>query len=154
MNIKVTVNHKLIVNGKEYGSLDEMPDELRRAYERAVGGDQGVAGLTQRAARIFFQGNEYETPADMPANVRKLYDLATAAAKFEKSHPTDAGAKPAGVAESNSVFVPASRTEASVPAADRPRTFTIELKIGKNGLLLALAVLLFMIWYALNGQSG
>jgi hypothetical protein len=158
MNIKVTVNHKLTVNGKEYGSLDEMPEELRRAYERAVGGDQGVAGLTQRAARIFFQGNEYGTPADMPADVRKLYDLAIAAAKFEKSHPTDAGAnpgaKPAGVVESNSLFFPASRIETRVPAVDRPHTFTIELKIGKNGLLLVLAVLLFMIWFALNGPRG
>lgn len=157
MNIKVTVNHTLTVNGKEYGSLDEMPEELRRAYERAVGNAQGVAGLIQRASKIVFQGNEYGTAADMPGDVRKLYELAIAAAKFEKSRSTDAGAisgaKPARIVERNRVFVPAKHIETSVPAVDQPRTFSIELKIGKNGLLLVLAVLLLIIWYAISGPS-
>ncbi len=164
MNIKVTVNHKLTVNGKEYGSLDEIPEELRRAYERAVGSDQGIAGLAQRASKIVFQGKEYGTPTDMPSDVRKLYEFAIAAAKFEKSHPTDAGAisgaKPARIVERNRVFVPVSHIETSVPAVDQPRSFSIELKIGKSGLLsgksgllLVLAVLLFIFWYALSGPS-
>jgi len=157
MNIKVTVSHKLTVNGKEYGSLDEMPEELRRAYERAVGGDQGVASLIQQASKIVFQGKEYGTPTDMPADVRKLYELAIAAAKFEKSHPTGAGAvsgaKAARMVERNGVFVPASHIETSVPSVAQPRSFSIELKIGKSGLLLVLAVLLFIFWYALSGPS-
>ena len=157
MNIKVTVNHKLTINGKEFGSPDEMPEELRRAYERAMGSDQITAGLAQRVSRIVFQGKEYGTPADMPADVRNLYELAMAAAKFEKSHPTDAGAvsgaKPAGIVERDGVFVPASQIETSVPAAAQPRRFSIELKIGKNGLLLVLAVLLFVFWYALSGPG-
>jgi hypothetical protein len=157
MNFKVTVNHKLIVNGKEYGSPDEMPEELRRAYERAMGNGQGAAGLIQRASKIVFQGNEYGTPADMPADVRKLYELAIAAAKLEKPHPTDAGAisgaKPTSIVERNSVFVPASHIETSVPAVDQTRSFSIELRVGKNGLLLVLAVLLFIFWYALSGPS-
>ena len=63
MNIKVTVNHKLTVNGKEYGSLDEMPEDLRQAYERAVGSDQGIAGLAKRASKnaVFVPASRIET---------------------------------------------------------------------------------------------
>ena len=157
MNIKVTVNHKLTINGREYGSLDEMPEELRKAYERAVGNDQGLAGLTQRASRIVFQGREYGTLTDMPADVRKLYELAIAAAKYEQSHLTEIGAtsdaKPTKIVERNGVFVPASHVETSVPDTHQSAKFSIELKIGKSGLLLGLAVLFFILWYVLSTLS-
>ena len=109
MNIKVTVKRKLVVNGKEYGSPEEMPDDLRKAYERAVGSELGAAGHSQVKSKIVFQGKEYETPADMPEELRKLYELALAAAKLTGSQSsgasTAADAKPRTLVERNGVFV-------------------------------------------------
>ncbi len=157
MNIKVHVTRKLIVNGKEYGSPDEMPEELRQAYERAVGSDPGAAGHTQVKSKIVFQGKAYEAPTDMPEDARKLYELALAAAKLAKSQASDAStapdAKPRTLVERNGVFVSAATGEANVRAAAPSFSFSINLKMGKNGLLLVLAVLVFIFWYALSGPS-
>jgi hypothetical protein len=32
----VTINRKIVVNGVEYHSVDELPPEIRAAYEKAV----------------------------------------------------------------------------------------------------------------------
>ena len=36
MAIEFTVKSRFIVNGKEYGSVEEMPEEIRAAYEKAI----------------------------------------------------------------------------------------------------------------------
>lgn len=156
MNIKVTVKHKLVVNGREYGSPDEMPEDLRHAYERAMGGGHGMAGLTQLKSKVVFQGKEYETPADMPDEARKLYDMAMATANLERSRATEVSqgsdAKPAGLVERDGVFVAASHKNAAVPAS--ARRYSINLSIGRGGLLVLAAVLLIFFWYALSGSSA
>ena len=43
--------------------------------------------------------------------------------------------------------------EANVRAAASSQGFATKLKVGRNGLLLLLAVLLFILWYALSGPS-
>ena len=36
MPVKITFNTKIQFNGRDYGSIDEMPPEARQAYERAL----------------------------------------------------------------------------------------------------------------------
>jgi len=158
MNIKVSVKRKLVVNGKEYASPEEMPDDLRRAYERAVGGELGAAGHTPVRSKIVFQGKEYESPADMPEELRKLYELALAAANLTGSQAsgvsTAADAEPRTVVERNGVFVSAARDEAKVRSAAPPHDFSVRLKIGRNGLLLVFAALLILFWLVLSGPGA
>jgi hypothetical protein len=42
IRIKTTVKRKIRVNGKDYDSVDQLPPELREAYERAVGKAGGL----------------------------------------------------------------------------------------------------------------
>ncbi len=46
-NIKATLR-EIVVNGKSYGSVDEMPADVRRTYEEAVGRMGGAVGRPSR----------------------------------------------------------------------------------------------------------
>jgi len=42
MAIEFTVKSRFIVNGKEYGSVEEMPEEIRAAYAKAIKSSPGL----------------------------------------------------------------------------------------------------------------
>jgi hypothetical protein len=44
VNVKMTVRRRLVVNGKEYDGVEQLPPQLRAAYERATGGAGGGGG--------------------------------------------------------------------------------------------------------------
>jgi hypothetical protein len=50
IRIKTTVRRKIRVGGKDYDSVDQLPPELRAAYERATG--QAAGGLPASAPVI------------------------------------------------------------------------------------------------------
>ena len=68
MGIKVKVNWKFKINGKEYSSLKEMPANLREAYEKAT----RTSRIT--ATKIVFNGQEYQNIEAMPQDARRVYD--------------------------------------------------------------------------------
>ena len=37
MDFNITVNRKFTINGKEYGSIEEMPDDVREQYKKVMG---------------------------------------------------------------------------------------------------------------------
>jgi len=43
-NVKVDVKKKFVVNGKEYNSLDELPEDVRAAYETALAARKAKGG--------------------------------------------------------------------------------------------------------------
>lgn len=74
MSTKLTVTTKIVVNGKEYHGVDELPAELRGMYDKAV-----AAGTrTVQKTRIVFNGHTYETLEAVPAEARRLYEAAIA----------------------------------------------------------------------------
>ncbi len=75
MGIKVNVRWKFKVNGKEYGSVEEMPGDIREAYEKAKGTSRIAAG------KVVFNGQEYESVDAMPIEVRRVYDKVMEAAE-------------------------------------------------------------------------
>ena len=84
MNVKFTVKRKLVVNGKEYGSLEEMPDEDRRIYEKAVNSSTDMragTSFSHAKVKIAFNGRQYESPEGMPEDVRDLYRKVTQAVR-------------------------------------------------------------------------
>jgi hypothetical protein len=44
LNLKTNVSTRIVVNKKEYHSADELPPEMRAAYDRAVGSGSASAG--------------------------------------------------------------------------------------------------------------
>lgn len=84
---------KIVYNGKEYSSLDELPPEAREAFERAgsaltdknrdgvpdiLEGRPGemnvsVTTLSQHDRKIVFNGREYSSPDELPPEARAAY---------------------------------------------------------------------------------
>jgi hypothetical protein len=77
MDVKFNVKYKFKVNGKEYGSLEEMPASVREAYERAVDNTNGIELgniPSMSSGKIVFNGQEYESIDSMPADTRRMYE--------------------------------------------------------------------------------
>jgi hypothetical protein len=76
MKVNFNVKRKFIVNGKEYTSVEEMPPELREAYEKAVRSGAGVRIEKPQVSvesKIVFNGQEYRSLEAMPEEVRRVY---------------------------------------------------------------------------------
>ena len=84
MNVNVNVKRKFKVNGKEYNSIEEMPPDIRNAFEKAiaskVGKGQPVSPTTMQT-KIIFNGTEYQSIDAMPQDVRQLYEKVLKAAE-------------------------------------------------------------------------
>jgi hypothetical protein len=93
MTANISVKTKIRVNGQDYASVDDMPPGIRQAYARALatmagdkhGGlldtlEKGMRPNAQTAsnAKVIFNGQEYSSVAQMPANVRHLYQAVMA----------------------------------------------------------------------------
>jgi hypothetical protein len=90
MGVTLKVKHKFIVNGKEYSSVEEMPPELRGAYEKAVSSGSGVRIQKPRAGmetKIVFNGKEYDSLEAMPGDIRKVYQSVMKAAETGEASP-------------------------------------------------------------------
>ena len=81
--MKLNLRAKIRVNGKEYGSAEEMPAKTREAYARAIGETallrSGARLATKLNAKIIFNGVEYSSPGEMPVAERRLYQDTLAA---------------------------------------------------------------------------
>ncbi len=86
---------KIIVNGREYDSVEDLPPELRQNYERAMSllADSNANGVpdimegmvspsapvqvqTVQTSRIVYEGREYNSPTDLPPEARRRYEQA------------------------------------------------------------------------------
>jgi hypothetical protein len=87
---------KIIFNGKEYASVDEMPAQARQAYEQMMGMfvdrnrngvpdafDEAVAAHTAQAgvsmSAINFNGQTYASLDEMPPEARQAFERAMSA---------------------------------------------------------------------------
>ncbi len=134
MATNISVKTKIRVNGREYASVEEMPGDIRQAYERALairagaspGGLLGsVAGSVSAPAvsmKIVFNGQEYASAEHMPAAVRRLYEdvIATLQADGRNSGALNtsgvsasAGAPPIGAAAVSSAASGLMRPEST-----------------------------------------
>lgn len=77
MNVKTRIKYK----GQEYSSVEELPPEVRAAYEKAMA-DGGVTGA---GTRIVFNGKECGSLEQMPSAERRLYEDAMKLARDSKN---------------------------------------------------------------------
>jgi hypothetical protein len=85
------MSQKIVVNGKEYDSVDAMPPDVRRLYESAMqllgdGDGDGVPDIIQRGAgatdlnvattQIVVDGRTYRDASELPPEARRKYEAA------------------------------------------------------------------------------
>ena len=78
MEIKFNVKKKFVVNGKEYDSVEEMPADIRKIYEKAISGKAGIHHenvSSMSSGKIVFNGQEYENVESMPLDIRQMYEM-------------------------------------------------------------------------------
>ena len=76
----VVVHKKIVVNGQEYESLDQVPAEARAAIEKVLGGNATAA------TKMTVNGHTYGSEKDLPAPVRAVVNgLALMALKKAES---------------------------------------------------------------------
>jgi hypothetical protein len=82
---------KIIFNGKMYTKLEDMPQEIRQAYQQALAqfadaDKNGIPDIMEgrtagnviaiQQSSITFNGREYKNAGEMPAIVRRLFEMA------------------------------------------------------------------------------
>ncbi|OGS07834.1 MAG: hypothetical protein A2270_01180 [Elusimicrobia bacterium RIFOXYA12_FULL_51_18] len=72
INFNIDIKRKFTVNGKEYGSLDEVPEEQRQIVQNALNSTEPGAGRH----KITVNGIGYDSPEAMPPDARKVYEEA------------------------------------------------------------------------------
>jgi hypothetical protein len=70
MNINFNVKTKIRYNGQEYSDPNQLPPEVRAAYEKALRKGADLAA----ARKIVFNGQEFANEDEMPRDERKAYD--------------------------------------------------------------------------------
>ena len=89
-NVTSVTRQKVVVNGREYGSAEEMPSDVRQAYERMRSGlvdsdrdgvpdmFEGKKGNVVRVTRqkVVVNGREYDGVGEMPPDVRRAFERA------------------------------------------------------------------------------
>jgi hypothetical protein len=83
MSLQPNIKTKLLINGREYVSVDRMPTRIRKALAKTIGATSILryeARLaTKLNTRIIVNDKEFTSPGDIPVAERKLYQDALAA---------------------------------------------------------------------------
>ena len=88
--MKINLQTKIKYKGQEYSSVEELPPEVRAAYEKAI-----ATGGASVSTKIVFNGQEYASLDQMPAAERQLYEDAL---KLSRDTEAIAPARKAGSA--------------------------------------------------------
>ena len=146
MDVKVTVKRKIRFQGKEYESVDELPDAGRRAYEHAMGSAATAVRPTFHA-KIVFNGREYDGLAAMPQAVRDLYESSMRAVAAGHAGTFNAG--PFTGQREDSTTLPETLTPAPIEPGSALSPRIVVMLIA--GLIVLLGVLAFLLFQRPGG---
>ncbi|HBA62104.1 MAG TPA: hypothetical protein DCZ92_15075 [Elusimicrobia bacterium] len=76
IEFKINITKKIKVNGKEYDSLDEVPEAHRQTVQNALNSAE-----TGTPGKFNINGVGYDSPEAMPPEVRKIYENSVNKAK-------------------------------------------------------------------------
>lgn len=158
MTANISVKTKIRVNGQDYASVDDMPPDIRQAYERALatmagakhGGLLDMLGKGARPnaqaasnAKVIFNGQEYSSVEQMPANVRHLYQAVIATIETgETSIAPETGKAVQGVPQGGG-------NAGSFPTLPTPSG--VRLESANWRLVLVAAAVLLLAWLVFGG---
>ena len=146
MSINIDVKRKFKVNGKEYNSIEEMPADIREAFENAMASraDSGYqVNPATMQTKIIFNGTEYKNIDEMPQDVRQLYEKVLRAAETGTAPPE------LDLAEISSGMRRGPETLGTAYPDNTPQPAKFEPPISVRTLILivSLVALLLLIYY-------
>ena len=145
MAIKVTVKRRIVFHGKSYDSPEELPEDVRQAYEKAMA-DPGAGASA--AAKLVFNGTEYEGLDAMPPAVRALYESAVGAVASGRLADASGDAAASGPLGWSGAEQPAVVSAAPIePGPANPRSL-------RSALVVALALGLLLLGYYLYSTAA
>ena len=152
MKININVTRNFRVNGKEYHSVEEMPDEVRQVVEKAMalpaGSGQRTPSVVTRS-KIIFNGTEYENIDSMPQEARQLYEkMLKAAVRTVPSSGLD-------IAAGDSRGLPGKLAHTgTADSGDVPKPTKIESSFSPRMLLMSagLLALTLLFYYLLQSR--
>ena len=146
MAIKFTVKTKTNIrfNGKDYESVDQMPPDVRQAFEKVMASlKDAPLKIHTSSAKIVFNGKEYAGVDEMPFLDRQLYERAMSAVDANRNGIPDAFETPSQAAGPGA----APRIEASRPSLGpnldhfAPASPSRDLRLILLGVAIAVAVM-------------
>jgi hypothetical protein len=149
MDINVNVKRKFKINGNEYNSIEEMPPDIRNAFEKAMAAQaaSGQQSTLTMQTKIIFNGTEYQSIDAMPQDVRQLYEKVLKAA--------ETGAAPASSIATGNIsdiltgHTPYGNTNmgnTGKPPKIEPSAFSPQMFI-IGAMLIALIILLYALFH-------
>jgi len=153
MNVNVNVKRKFKINGKEYNSIDEMPPDIRNAFEKAMASQSGSGQQINPATmqtKIIFNGTEYQSIDAMPQDVRQLYEKVLKAAETGTAPAnvitaSDLSSMPTGPKNyGNTSMENMGKPTKIEPTAFSPRTLVISIAL--------IAFIIFLYYFVLHGR--
>lgn len=83
MSINISFKQKYNINGKEYNSLEEMPDDVRETFKKmsALAGQKHQTDAAAMQKNIICNSAKYESLEALPQEARALYETALKTAK-------------------------------------------------------------------------
>jgi hypothetical protein len=145
MNLNINIKRKFKINGKEYNSIEEMPDNIRETFKKAMASRADSGHHTDPAmmrTRIIFNGMEYESMDAMPQDVRQLYEKVLRAAETGDASPeidlAEISSRMRG--EPGTLYPGGIPQPAKFEPSFSPRTLIVGVLLG------ALLLLLYYLW--------
>lgn len=145
MIFQINVNNKFIVNGKEYGSVEEMPADIREAYNKAIEGGSitfNNVGAIITSNKIIFNGKEYASEDEMPEEIRILYkELMKTFSTSSVSIPSD-----------NTMAITTAKNMKSQSTIPNIKPIVPETNISKRQFIIGASILalIVLLLYMLN----
>ena len=144
MDVKFNVKYKFKVNGKEYGSLEEMPAPIREAYEKTVANSKGMERANISSGKIVFNGQEYESVDSMPADIRQMYETIMTTVESRGITTMENSGLKIGVS-TNSLKDQGIINSADMPKPIAPKSFLSPAILLIIGIILALLAGLYLL---------
>jgi hypothetical protein len=149
MNININVKRKFKINGKEYNSIEEMPDDIREIFKKTSVSQTGLGHEICRTTRtkIIFNGTEYDNVDAIPQDVRQLYENVLKGA--------EAGAAPTGIDITGiSSRMMTGPVTPGTSLGDNRKTTKIETSFSLRTLIVSImaAALILLLYYLVKSR--
>jgi hypothetical protein len=150
MNVNVNVNRKYKINGKEYNSIEEMPPDIRNAFEKAMASQAGSGIPITTHTKIIFNGTEYQSIDAMPQDVYQLYEKVLKAA--------ETGSAPAnvitagdisGISAEHKTYGNTNIGNMGSPAKIEPTAFSTKTLVRGIALII---LIIFLYYFVFQGR--
>ncbi len=149
MNVNINVKRRYKINGKEYDSIEDMPEDLRDMFKKASGLKMGTANQINQVGiwtKIVLNGKEYESIDAMPQDDRKLYEKVLEVAATGTAPPEIVTA-----AITNSILTkPQTSTTGHIGKSPNPPK--IEPSSRKLIIFIALGALILLLYIWMQGK--